>query len=851
MGAIAVRNLWERKLRTVLTSLAIVLGVMMVAGTYVLTDTIDRSFERIFTQSNEGVDAVVTSKENIDTFEDVAPAFPASVLKRVESVDGVAAAEGSIGDQQVSIIGADGDPRGGNGAPGLGFSVSVPYSDRFDPLTYVEGGPPTSADQVVIDKASAEDEGFEVGDTVTIAGRAGTGEYTLNGIATLGDVDSFGGATITVLILPEAQRLTGKEGEFDQISVAADEGVSPDRLAAALTAALPADLDVETGAQNVESQRDEIGEFTGFIKTALLIFAGIALFVGAFLIFNTFSITVAQRTREFAMLRTLGASRRQILSSVVLEAAVIGLGAAAVGVAAGIGFAKLISDLFSALGLDLPATGTVIEPRTVIIGLLLGTVIAVVSGLAPAVRATKVPPVAGLRDGVAPATTVERRRRTAAGVVLAGLGAAGMALGIFGALTPGEAWVGAGAVAVFIGVALLSPLLVTPVASVVGAPLERFGGVPGTLARENSVRNPGRTASTAAALMVGLALVSFVAVFAAGIKGSIDDAIDKTLIGDLTISNDDGFSDIPIAIRDEVAAIDGVETASALRFTEDEVDGEQGTLTLIDPATAAQVLRLDWEEGSDELLSNLAADEAVIDEQFADDNQLEVGSSFTAQTVSGDPVRLTVVGTFTDNSDFIGDYAASDANADAFGESNSATNVFINLDPGADVAAVRSAIEAALDQRFPTVQVQNQEELKDSISEQLDQLLGIIYVLLLLSVVVSLFGIVNTLALTIHERTRELGLLRAVGTSRRQIRRAVRYEAVITALIGGVLGLALGVMFAVLVSRPLADEGFTLSIPIGQLIGLLVLAAIAGVLAAIGPARRASRLDVLEALAYE
>ena len=393
MGAIAVRNLWERKLRTVLTSLAIVLGVMMVAGTYVLTDTIDRSFERIFTQSNEGVDAVVTSKENIDTFEDVAPAFPASVLKRVESVDGVAAAEGSIGDQQVSIIGADGDPRGGNGAPGLGFSVSVPYSDRFDPLTYVEGGPPTSADQVVIDRASAEDEGFEVGDTVTIAGRAGTGEYTLNGIATLGDVDSFGGATITVLTLPEAQRLTGKEGEFDQISVAADEGVSPDRLAAALTAALPADLDVETGAQNVESQRDEIGEFTGFIKTALLIFAGIALFVGAFLIFNTFSITVAQRTREFAMLRTLGASRRQILSSVVLEAAVIGLGAAAVGVAAGIGFAKLISDLFSALGLDLPATGTVIEPRTVIIGLLLGTVIAVVSGLAPAVRATKVPPV--------------------------------------------------------------------------------------------------------------------------------------------------------------------------------------------------------------------------------------------------------------------------------------------------------------------------------------------------------------------------------------------------------------------------------------------------------------------------
>ena len=850
MGSIAFRNLSSRKLRTVLTSLAIVLGVMMVSGTYVLTDTIDRSFDQIFTQSNEGVDAVVTSKQNIETFEDVPPPFPESVLRQVDAVDGVAAAEGSIGDQQVSIIGADGDPRGGNGAPGLGFSVSVPYEDRFDPLTYVEGSPPMSDDEVVIDKASAEDEGFAVGDKVTIAGRAATDEYTLSGIATLGDVDSFGGATIAVLTLPEAQRLTGKEGEFDQISVAAEDGVSPDRLAASLQAALP-DLDVETGEQNIQSQRDDIGEFTGFIKTALLIFAGVALFVGAFLIFNTFSITVAQRTREFAMLRTLGASRRQILASVILEAAAIGLGAAAVGVALGIGFAKVINSLFAALGIDLPSTGTVIEPRTIIVGLVLGVVIAVVSALAPALRATRVSPVTGLRDGVVPPTTGERRRRTAAGAVLGLLGAAAMALGISGALSPGEAWVGVGAVAVFLGVALLSPILVTPLATVVGAPLERLGGVPGRLAHENSVRNPGRTASTAAALMVGLALVSFVTVFAAGIKGSIDDAIDKTLIGDLTISNDDGFSDIPIGVRDEVASVDGVEVASALRFTEDEVDGEQGTLTLIDPATAAQVLSLDWDEGSDELLTNLADDEAVIDETFAKDENLDVGSTFTAQTVSGDPVTLTVVGTFTDNSDFIGDYAASDANAEAFGEERSATNVFINLDPDADPAAVRSEIEAALDRSFPTVQVQNQEELKDSISEQLDGLLGIVYALLLLSVLVSLFGIVNTLALTIHERTRELGLLRAVGTSRRQIRRTVRYEAVITALIGAVLGLTLGVLFAILVSRPLADEGFTLSIPIGTLLLFLVLAAIAGVVAAIGPARRASRLDVLEALAYE
>ncbi|MDX6582003.1 MAG: putative transport system permease protein [Solirubrobacterales bacterium] len=851
MTAIALRNLSERKLRTVLTSLAIVLGVMMVAGTYVLTDTIDRSFDRIFVQSNEGIDAVVTAKEAISTEDNTTPSFSDSVLKRVEAVDGVAAAEGGIADQQMSIIGADGDPRGGNGAPSLGFSVSVPYSARFDPLEYPEGGPPTNDHEVVVDKATADDEGFEVGDQVTIAGRAATQTYTLSGIATLGNVDSFGGATIAVLTLPEAQRLTGKEGELDQISVAAAPGVTPEHLAANLKAALPNDLDVKTGAQNVQSQQDDISTFTGFLKTALLIFAGVALFVAAFLIFNTFSITVAQRTREFAMLRTLGASRRQILASVVLEAFLIGLGAAIVGVGLGIGFAKVIGNLFASLGIDLPNTGTVIEPRTVIVGLILGTGITVLAALMPARRATRVSPVSGLRDGVVPQTTDERRRRTAAGVVLTGLGAAAMALGIFGALDPGEAWVGVGAVGVFLGVALLSPLLVTPIASVVGAPLEAIGGVPGKLSRENAIRNPGRTASTAAALMIGLALVSFVAVFAAGIRGSIDDAIDKTLTADLILSNDDGFSDIPIGTVAAVSKIDGVEVASPLRFTQDEVDGQDGTLTLIQPSTAADVLRLDWDNGSDELLTNLTPDQAVVDSNFADDNGIGVGDTFDAKTASGQTLTLNVVGTFTDNSDFIGDYAASDANAAAYNELKSATNVFLTLAPDADVAAVRTQIDDLLASDFPTVQSQDQQELKDSIGQQLNQLLGIIYALLLLSVIVSLFGIVNTLALTIHERTRELGLLRAVGTSRRQVRRMVRYEAVITALIGALLGLVLGVLFAIMVSRPLADQGFTLSIPIGQLIGLLVLAAIAGVLAAIGPARRASRLDVLEALAYE
>ena len=400
---------------------------------------------------------------------------------------------------------------------------------------------------------------------------------------------------------------------------------------------------------------------------------------------------------------------------------------------------------------------------------------------------------------------------------------------------------------------LLSPRLVGPMASIVGRPLERFRGVPGRIARENAVRNPSRTAVTAAALMIGLALVSFVAVFAAGIRGSINDAIDKTIAGDLFVAHVDGFSDVPAGIADAVGAIDGVETASPLRFTQNEVESADGGgyLTLVDPATAADVLTLEWREGSQDTLTGLGANDAVIDEKWGEKNGYEVGDEFTARTVSGAKLTYTVQGTFKDNTDFIGDYAASDVNAAAYGEGQSATNILVNVAEGSDVDAVRGEIDTLIDERYPTVETQNQQELKDAIAEELNTLLGVVYALLFLAVVVSLFGIVNTLALSIHERTRELGLLRAVGTSRRQVRRTVRYEAVITALIGAVLGTILGVIFAVVVSRPLADEGFTLSIPVGTLIALLVLAIIAGVVAAIGPARRASRLDVLEALAYE
>jgi len=848
MTAVALRNLLARKLRTVLTSLAVVLGVMMVTGTYVLTDTIDQSFGKIFEQSNEGIDAVVTSREKVETDDGQEPSFPAEILDRVKTVEGVESAAGGIFDPQVAILDKQGEPIGGNGAPSFGASV-VP--DRFEPLNYV-GKRPSDDGEVVIDKQTANRADYAVGDRIKVAGKEQAREYDLVGIATLGDVDSFGGASIAVFTLDEARRVTRKQGKLDQISVAAADGVSSKELTRSLADALPRSVEPETGAQNTQSQKEDVGEFISILKTALLIFSGVSLFVAAFLIFNTFSITVAQRTREFSMLRTLGASRRQLVTTVVVEAAVIGLLASVLGLLAGFGFAPAINALFKALEIDLPNQGTVIAARTVILAFVIGIGLTVLASLIPALRITRLPPVTGLREGAVLETPGRYRLRTALATGLTAIGVVAMLLGVFGALSPGELWVGVGAGAIFIGVALLSPRLVGPMASFVGRPVERFRGVAGRLARENAVRNPGRTASTAAALMIGLALVSFVAIFASGLKSSITAAFDKTITADLILSNNDGFSDISAGVADAASELRGVEVASPTRYTQANSAGEEGgSLTLVDTGTVGSVMTLDWKEGDDAVLTGLGETDAVIDEKWGREQGLAVGETFKTGTASGREITYTVRGSFVDRADFNGDYVASDATAADYGEPDSVQQVLLKLEEGADTAAVRKQVDELVGARFPTVESKDRQEYKDFISSELNQLLGGVYALLALAVIVSLFGIVNTLALSIHERTRELGLIRAVGMSRRQVRRIVRYEAVITALIGAVLGSLLGVLFAVIMSRPLADEGFTLSIPVFTLIVLLLLAIVAGVVAAIGPARRAARLDVLNALAYE
>jgi putative ABC transport system permease protein len=838
---LALRGLAARKLRAFTTGLAIFLGVALVAGTYVLTDTINASFADIFSESLKGTDVVVTPREAVEQQDREAPAFSASYLERVRRVDGVEAATGAIFSLG-RILDSDGDPIGHSFAPN--FIASV-LPKRFETLTLVSGRFPRTVGETSLDSQTADRGGVEIGGRIGVAGETRVRFYRVVGITRLGEA-SFGGAAIAQLVLPEAQRVTDKVGKLDQISVASS--VAPPLLRDRLRRALAPNVQVETGSQNATRQSKDIESDLSFLKIVLLVFAGVSLFVGAFLIFNTFSITVAQRIREFGLLRTIGASRGQVLRTVILEALAIGVVGSLLGLAGGLGFAPAINSLFKAVGIDLPNTGTVLKARTVIVALVVGIGVTLVAALVPALRATRVSPMAALREAELP----EAARRGPALTVLAALlvlgGVAAVCVGLFGGIEDsGSAagLMGGGAAAVLLGVSVFSPRLVRPLASVAGWPLERLRGLVGRLARENALRKPGRTAVTAAALMIGLAIVSFVTVFAAGIKDSIAGAVDRNFQGDVVVQNVDGFSPIPSRAADAIRRVRGVRTVSTLRVSGAKYQGKTVRASALDPRTANEVLLLDWRRGSPATLRGLRGRETIADDAWIEGK----GDSITVLTPTGRNVRLRVVGTVKDNADLLGNFVVTqDTLRRDFGETLDSID-FVRTSGSA--AAVQKRISDALERPFPTTEALNQQELKDKQADQINTLLGLIYALLSLAVIVSLFGIVNTLALSIHERTRELGMLRAIGMSRRQVRRVIRYEAVITALIGAILGSILGVIFAALVSRPLADEGFVLSIPVPTLILLLALAAIAGVLAAIGPARRAARLDVLQALAYE
>jgi putative ABC transport system permease protein len=859
MTSVALKGLAARKLRALLTALAIVLGVAMVSGTYVLTDTIKSAFDQIFAGSYKNTSAVVTGKSAVSFAQSGSPTVPASVLTRIAKLDDVETATGQIFNLNDSsdtgkLIGRNGKPLGGSGNPTFAFGLD-PNIGKLNPMTLTAGRWAAGPHEIVIDSSSAKSGHFAVGEMIGAAVQGPAKQYRITGIAKFGSVDSLGGATIAIFDTATAQKLLDKDG-YDLIAVSAKTGVSPQSLVSEIKPLLPANTEVQTGSEQAKAAAKDISEFTKFIQYFLLAFGVVALFVGAFVIFNTLSITIAQRTRELATLRTLGASRRQVRRSVLLEGLVIGTVASALGLALGVALAKGLGSLMAAMNLDLPKAGTVFETRTVIVSMTLGIVVTLLATIAPAIKATRVPPIAAVREGATLPPGRFAPYRTVIALSIVGLSLALLGYGLFvhGVATgPRLLSMALGMLGLFVGVAMTAPKLARPLASTLGRPFAKFG-VSGSLARENAMRNPARTASTAAALMIGLALVTMVATLGKGLITSDKDSLRHQVKADYVVTSKNGWDPIARSTGDAAAAAPGVVLASSVRNEQAKVKGDEVRVDGIDPTTIAAVYHYDWVQGSNATLSKLGRDGAVIRQKWATKHDVGIGDRITVLNPAGKTSSYVVRGIYTQPKfgqidPVLGSIAISQQAFDRTFERPQNAYTFLNVQGGA-TAANTLALQLAM-ATYPDAKVATRADWVDTRAKGVDKLLNLLYVLLALSVVVSLFGMVNTLVLSVFERTREVGMLRAVGMTRRQVRRMIRSESIVTALIGAALGLPLGIFLAWMVTKALSGQGVSFVIPGRLLVYFVWVAVSAGLLAAIVPARRASRLKVLESLQYE
>ena len=850
MTRFALRGMTGRKLRTVLTAISIVLGVALVTGTFILTDSIKGAFNGIFTEVYRGTDATITGKSAFNLSNQnntTAPPFADSLLPKVRDLPEVDQAVGGVGGE-AHLIGKNGKVIGFGGAPNLGFSVD-PDNPDLSSLTLTAGAWP-KANEVVVDTSTASKKDLNVGDVISVQANGPSLRMRISGLVKFGGAASLGGATLAGFDLPTAQTLFQKQGMLDQIRAKAKPGISPEQLAREIGTILPPGTQVRTGEAQAKEDAKDTESFLSFLQNFLLAFGGIALFVGAFVIANSLSITIAQRTRELATLRTLGASRRQVLGSIVVEAIVMGLIASIVGIFLGLGLGVGLFKLFDAVGFTLPNNGLVLHTRTVIVALLVGVLVTLLASLRPAFRATRVPPISAVREGAVLPPGRFARWRTPWAITLTVLGFAALANGIWAShgTTQVLVWMGLGTLLIFFGVALLSARIARPFAWVLGWPASKVGGVAGSLARDNSRRNPQRTASTASALMIGLALVTLVSVLAAGITTTFRSAVDDLWISGYAVTAQNNFSPIPIAAGEAAAKTPGVQAIANVRGGDAQVFGNVIQATAVNPE-AVGIFNLNWKAGSDEALGQLGANGAIIDKDYADKHKLSLGSGLTLTAPSGEQLPLTVKGIFdppAGGSPF-GRVTISNSAWDKLYDQPQNIYTFVRMQ-GGETDANRAALESQL-AGFPNAKVQTKGEFVDNQIRPLQNILNVLFVLLALSVIISLFGIVNTLVLTVFERTRELGMLRAVGMTRRQTRRMIRHESVITALMGGVIGIVLGVVLGALLIARVKEINF--SLPVGQLIVFLIATILVGILAAIFPARRAAKLNPLDALHYE
>src|SRR3954454_12496032 len=837
-----VRGMFAHKLRVVLTTISITLGVAFLAGTLILTDTMNTAFDRFFGQVSSGTDAVVRHETAYTSASGAGvsrAAIPASVLTQVRQVPGVAVAEG-VTSGYALITDTHGKavlPAGG--APTMGYTMTDDVKLRGR-VHLLSGHAPTAANEVAIDASSAAKHHIPVGSSVRILFRGPTQTFKVVGTVAYGKETSFGGTSSAFFSSSVAQHVLGSTSTYDEVQVRSNGDISDKVLAQRIDAALPEHVQAVTGATAAKEAADTIKHVFGFVSILFTTFAAIALFVGSFIIWNTFTMIVTQRSREIALMRAVGATRRQVMKNLLVEAGLLGLTASALGVAAGIGVAKGLNALMGLLGFTLPTTSTVINTRTIVVSMLVGTTVTIASALVPARRATKVLPIEALREAT-PGARPPSRTGASIGAVLAVGGGLAIAAGLSGQHSSRQVLLGI--LGVVVGVLALAPLGARPLASLVGTPL-RLRGVSGDLARQNAMRNPRRTASTATALMIGLTLVAGMGVLASSLKSSFGTVLSDSTKASLYITpasgQGGGFSPDVAAI---VRKVPGVAAASPTGYGEARVAGDATTYSSVDPATVDKVLNLEVTSGS---ATSLGTDGILVKGSIAKSKGWHVEQRLPLVSPADGATSLTIRGLYDGTGYLDGSYIISAATDEAHQPDRLDGTILVTVDGTTTTAAVKADVAQALS-AHPDAKVLDRKGYEKEIGGLVDQLLALVSVMLLLSVLIALLGIVNTLALSVHERTRELGLLRAVGMTRAQVRSMVRWESVVISLLGAAAGAALGIGVGVALSKTI--EGVTsVAVPTTQIALYVIAAAVAGVLAAVGPGRSAARVDVLKAV---
>lgn len=849
MLKLSLRGMLDHKARFLTTTFAVVLGVGFVVGALVVTDTLRASIEKLFTGITTGLDITVRAEATLEGGgggggPSSRGRLPEDLVDVVAAVDGVEVAEGTISGY-AQMLDEEGEPTETTGAPFLG--VSWGEADDLYPATLDEGRKPAAPDEVAIDRDTSEEYGLDVGDRSTVLLLEGQRPVEVVGVFTFGETNSLLGARLTAFDTASAQEAFDAEGEFETIDVAAAAGEDVDELAERIQAALPDGVVADTQQAVIDEGQDEVSPFLDVFQTALLAFAGVALFVSAFYINNTFSIVLGQRVRELALLRAVGASGGQVTGSVLLEAVVVGVVASVVGIGFGLLIAVFLQGVLAAGGFELPDESLALTSRALVAALVVGVGVTTVSAVAPARRAGQVAPVEGMLHGAAPSRTTSRR--WAVGGVLVALGVTLGALGlfVFDRAVLIFAGLAVGALAVFLGVSLLSPLVAVPVAGALGRPFAAVFKTSGRLARANAVRNPHRTAKTASALMVGLALVTMVSVVGASVKDSFAASVEDAVTADYVVSTD-SFTGFSPDLAADLGAQPEIDLVTGVRFDRFLVDGNERDLTAVDPASAFELFDVDLQAGSGE---DLVPGAILLHEDPADDLGLGVGDTLEVQFAEGGPQQVEVVGIHADST-YAGNYVVDLETFEAGYPANDLDLiVFAGLAEGVDAEAARSTIEETLEP-YPQVTLEDRAEFNESQQSQVDQILLAVNALLGLALFIALLGIANTLALSVIERTREIGLLRAVGMARGQTRTMIVVESMVVAAFGALLGIALGLVFGLAAAVAMPESVITtIGVPVGTLVVIVVVAVLCGVLAGLFPARRAARLNVLDAISHE